>query len=34
MAPTVGEQTEEVLRELLGYPAEKIAALREGGAFG
>jgi crotonobetainyl-CoA:carnitine CoA-transferase CaiB-like acyl-CoA transferase len=34
MAPTVGEHNEEVLREVLGYDAEKIAALRENGVFG
>jgi crotonobetainyl-CoA:carnitine CoA-transferase CaiB-like acyl-CoA transferase len=34
MAPTVGEHNEEVLQELLGYDAEKIAALREEGIFG
>jgi crotonobetainyl-CoA:carnitine CoA-transferase CaiB-like acyl-CoA transferase len=34
MAPTVGEHTESVLAEVLGYGAEKIAALREAGAFG
>jgi len=34
MAPTVGEHNEEVLREVLGYDAEKIAALREDGVFG
>ena len=34
MAPTVGEHNEEVLREMLGYDAEKIAALRDAGVFG
>ena len=34
MAPTVGEHSEEVLHEVLGYDAEKIAALREEGIFG
>ena len=34
MAPTVGEHSEEVLREVLGYDAEKIAALRDAGVFG
>ncbi len=34
MAPTVGEHNEEVLREVLGYDAERIAALREAGVFG
>jgi crotonobetainyl-CoA:carnitine CoA-transferase CaiB-like acyl-CoA transferase len=33
-APTVGEHNEEVLREVLGYDAEKIAALRAAGVFG
>ena len=33
-APTLGEQSEKVLRQLLGYDAAKIAALREGGALG
>jgi crotonobetainyl-CoA:carnitine CoA-transferase CaiB-like acyl-CoA transferase len=33
-APTVGEHSEEVLREVLGYDAAKIAALREAGVFG
>ena len=33
-APTVGEHTEAVLREVLGYDAAEIAALREGGALG
>jgi crotonobetainyl-CoA:carnitine CoA-transferase CaiB-like acyl-CoA transferase len=27
-APMLGEHTDEILREYLGYPAEKIAALR------
>jgi crotonobetainyl-CoA:carnitine CoA-transferase CaiB-like acyl-CoA transferase len=34
MAPTVGEHSEEVLREVLGYDDEKIAKLREAGVFG
>ncbi len=34
MAPTVGEHTDEVLRDVLGYDAEQIAALREAGALG
>jgi len=34
MAPTVGEHTEDVLRSVLGYDAERIAALREAGALG
>jgi crotonobetainyl-CoA:carnitine CoA-transferase CaiB-like acyl-CoA transferase len=33
-APAVGEHTEEVLRDVLGYDAPRIAALREAGAFG
>lgn len=33
-APAVGAQSEEVLREVLGYDEERIAALREAGAFG
>lgn len=31
--PTLGEHTEEILRERLGYSAEKIAALRQAGAI-
>jgi crotonobetainyl-CoA:carnitine CoA-transferase CaiB-like acyl-CoA transferase len=34
VAPTVGEHTEKVLREVLGYDAEKIEKLREAGTFG
>ncbi len=34
MAPTVGEHTDEVLTEVLGYDAERIAALRASGALG
>jgi crotonobetainyl-CoA:carnitine CoA-transferase CaiB-like acyl-CoA transferase len=30
-APMLGEHTDEILREFLGYPAEKIAALRAAG---
>jgi crotonobetainyl-CoA:carnitine CoA-transferase CaiB-like acyl-CoA transferase len=30
-APLLGEHTDEILREYLGYPAEKIAALRAAG---
>ncbi|MGB8411769.1 MAG: CoA transferase [Candidatus Binatus sp.] len=30
-APMLGEHTDEILREYLGYPAEKIAALRAAG---
>ncbi|QXC62941.1 CoA transferase [Aquihabitans sp. G128] len=33
-APTVGQHTDEVLAEVLGYDAERIAALREAGALG
>ena len=33
-APTVGEHTEAVLREVLGYDPAEIAALRDGGALG
>jgi crotonobetainyl-CoA:carnitine CoA-transferase CaiB-like acyl-CoA transferase len=33
-APTVGEHTEQVLRETLGYDDARIAALREAGALG
>ena len=33
-APTVGEHTDEVLREVLGYDDARIAALREAGALG
>jgi crotonobetainyl-CoA:carnitine CoA-transferase CaiB-like acyl-CoA transferase len=31
-APALGEHTDEVLRDLLRYPAGRIAALRAGGA--
>jgi crotonobetainyl-CoA:carnitine CoA-transferase CaiB-like acyl-CoA transferase len=34
MAPTVGEHTHEVLAKVLGYDEEKIAKLKEAGAFG
>jgi crotonobetainyl-CoA:carnitine CoA-transferase CaiB-like acyl-CoA transferase len=34
MAPTVGEHTEEVLREVLGWDDARIAAARESGALG
>jgi crotonobetainyl-CoA:carnitine CoA-transferase CaiB-like acyl-CoA transferase len=34
MAPTVGEQTADVLGDVLGYDADKITALRDAGAFG
>jgi crotonobetainyl-CoA:carnitine CoA-transferase CaiB-like acyl-CoA transferase len=33
-APTVGQHTEEVLRRVLGYDDNQIAAARDGGAFG
>lgn len=33
-APTVGEHTEKVLRDVLGYDDNKISAYRETGAFG
>jgi crotonobetainyl-CoA:carnitine CoA-transferase CaiB-like acyl-CoA transferase len=33
-APTVGEHTEAVLRSVLGYDDNQIAAARDGGAFG
>ncbi len=33
-APTVGEHTDAVLDDVLGYDAERIAALRESGALG
>jgi crotonobetainyl-CoA:carnitine CoA-transferase CaiB-like acyl-CoA transferase len=33
-APTVGEHTEAVLREVLGYDDAEIAGLRDGGALG
>ena len=32
-APTLGQHTEEVLRDLLGYPPEQIAELRAEGAL-
>ena len=32
--PTVGEHTDEVLRDVLGYDAERLAALRATGALG
>jgi crotonobetainyl-CoA:carnitine CoA-transferase CaiB-like acyl-CoA transferase len=34
IAPTVGEHTEEVLREVLGYGESRINAFRDAGAFG
>jgi crotonobetainyl-CoA:carnitine CoA-transferase CaiB-like acyl-CoA transferase len=33
-APTVGQHTDEVLRELPGYDEERVAALRRAGALG
>jgi crotonobetainyl-CoA:carnitine CoA-transferase CaiB-like acyl-CoA transferase len=33
MAPTVGEHTEAVLREVLGWDDTRIAAARDAGAF-
>ena len=33
-APTVGQHTDEVAREVLGYDEARVAALRAGGAFG
>ena len=33
-APTVGQHTDEVLREVLGYDDERIAGLRSSGALG
>jgi len=33
-APTVGQHTQEVLGEVLGYDAERIESLRKGGALG
>jgi crotonobetainyl-CoA:carnitine CoA-transferase CaiB-like acyl-CoA transferase len=33
-APAVGEHTDAVLREVLGYDAARIRALREKGALG
>jgi formyl-CoA transferase len=32
-SPTLGEHTEEILREVLGYPEEQIARLQRAGAF-
>ena len=33
-APTVGQHTDEVLREVLGYDDERIGRLRAAGTFG
>lgn len=33
-APTVGQHTEEVLREVLGYGENRIESLKETGVFG
>ena len=33
-APTLGQHTDEVLRDLLGYEAARVAELRASGAFG
>jgi crotonobetainyl-CoA:carnitine CoA-transferase CaiB-like acyl-CoA transferase len=33
-APTVGQHTETILREVLGYDAERLRSLRESGALG
>ena len=33
-APTVGQHTEEVLRDVLGWNDEQIATARAAGAFG
>jgi len=32
-SPTLGEHTEEILREVLGYDEARIAALKSAGAF-
>ena len=34
MAPTLGQHTEEVLREVLGYDDDALAIRRAEGAFG
>ena len=34
MAPTVGQHTDEVLRDVLGYDEARVAALRASGALG
>jgi crotonobetainyl-CoA:carnitine CoA-transferase CaiB-like acyl-CoA transferase len=33
-APTPGQHTDELLAEVLGYPQDRIAELRDAGAFG
>jgi formyl-CoA transferase len=32
-SPTLGEHTDEILKDVLGYEQEKIAKLRNAGAF-
>jgi formyl-CoA transferase len=32
-SPTLGEHTEEILREVLGYSEQQIAGLKDAGAF-
>jgi formyl-CoA transferase len=32
-SPTLGEHTDEVLRDVLGYKPEKVAAMKAAGAF-
>jgi crotonobetainyl-CoA:carnitine CoA-transferase CaiB-like acyl-CoA transferase len=34
LAPTVGQHTDDVMQAVLGYDADRVAALRESGAFG
>ena len=34
LAPTIGQHTEDVLKQLLGYDDAKVAAIRESGAIG
>jgi crotonobetainyl-CoA:carnitine CoA-transferase CaiB-like acyl-CoA transferase len=33
-APAVGQHTDEVIREILGYDEDRLALLSEAGAFG
>ncbi len=33
-APTAGQHTDEILSDVLGYDADKVAALRAAGALG